>query len=44
LNKNHPQFENGADAFSKGGKRCLKVVWEELVQNGVDVSSLRVKI
>jgi hypothetical protein len=44
LNKNHPNFENGGDAFSKGGKRCLKVVWEELVQSGVDVASMRAKI
>jgi hypothetical protein len=31
LNKNHPDFQNGSDAFSKGGKRCLKVIWEELM-------------
>lgn len=28
INKNHPLFENGNDHLSKGGKRCLKVVWE----------------
>ena len=44
LNKNHPDFENSPDAFSRGGKRCLKVVWEELKQNGIDVATIRAKI
>lgn len=30
--------------FSKGAKRCLKVVWEELQANGVDVSTIRARI
>jgi hypothetical protein len=28
LNKNHPDFQSSPDVFSKGAKRCLKVVWE----------------
>ena len=44
LNKNHPLFVNGEDKFSLGGKRCLKVVWEELKSNGVDVGMIREKI
>jgi hypothetical protein len=41
LNKNHPDFENVQEVFGKGGKRCLKVVWEELKQNGIDVHAIR---
>lgn len=44
LNKNHPDFQSSPDVFSKGAKRCLKVVWEELKENGIDVSALREKI
>jgi hypothetical protein len=37
LNKNSPKYQNGADFFSRGSKRCLNVVWEDLAKNGVDV-------
>jgi hypothetical protein len=32
------------EVFGKGGKRCLKVVWEELKENGIDVHAIRSKI
>ena len=44
LNKNHPDFVNGEDAFSRGGKRCLRVVWEDLLEQGVDVAGLKERI
>ena len=44
LNKNHPEFVNSETAYSKGAKRCLKVVCEELRANGVDVCAVRSKI
>lgn len=30
--------------FGKGSKRCLKVLWEQLEEEGVDVGELRGKI
>lgn len=35
---------NGDHAFSRGGKRCLKVVWEDLAAKGVDVGLLKDRI
>lgn len=44
LNKNSPKYVNGADAFSRGSKRCLKVIWEDLANEGVNVEELKDKI
>ena len=41
INKNHPDYKNGEDAFSRGGKRCLKTVWEDLKEQGIDVKGIR---
>jgi tubulin polyglutamylase TTLL11 len=44
LNKNHPNFRSSDDALSSGDKRCLRVVWQQLREQGVDVPTLREKI
>ncbi len=44
LNKNSPKYQNGSEPFSRGSKRCLKVVWEDLAKNGVNVDELKQKI
>ncbi len=44
MNKNHPKYVNGDNAFSRGGKRCLKVVWEDLYNKGIDVGLLKDRI
>jgi hypothetical protein len=44
INKNHPSYVNGEDALSRGGKRCLRVVWEDLLEQGIDVAGLKERI
>ena len=41
LNKGHPEYVNGDSAFSRGGKRCLKTIWEDLAKQKVDVAVMK---
>ncbi len=38
LNKLSPKYVNGSDPFSRGSKRCLNVIWEDLAKMGVNVT------
>ena len=44
INKKHTAYVNGEDAFSRGGKRCLRVVWEDLAAQDICVREVKERI
>lgn len=44
MNKGHPNYVNGDSPFSRAGKRCLRVIWEDLAKEGHDVDILKERI